>query len=251
MAMRSADENTALRGAALGALTPATVRHRFVQKVYGILTAQLFLTMGLGGFIMVSAKDLVEKNKPLALSLLVGSLALNIVLLCAFACCPQILRKAPTNYILLGLFTATESVLVGMICASYTGESVLIAIGITLLVVSALTLFECRTSIDFTGCGPYLFVFAVVLLGFGLILSIVIWCVPNPGPAFGALRLVYAAVGALLFSLYLVYDTQLIIGGKHNKHQFELDDYCFAALNLYIDIVQLFLFLLEIFGSRA
>ena len=61
--------------------------------------------------------------------------------------------------------------------------------------------------------------------------------------------LVYCVAGALLFSFYLIYDTQLIIGGNH-KHHFSIDDYCMAAINLYIDIIQLFLWLLQIFGKR-
>ena len=46
------------------------------------------------------------------------------------------------------------------------------------------------------------------------------------------LHLVYAALGTLVFSLYLVFDTQLILGGKHKKYQFSIDDYVFAALNV-------------------
>ena len=38
----------------------------------------------------------------------------------------------------------------------------------------------------------------------------------------------------MLFSLYLVYDTQLIVGGAHKKFQFSVDDYVFAALNIYL-----------------
>jgi hypothetical protein len=44
--------------------------------------------------------------------------------------------------------------------------------------------------------------------------------------------------------LYLVYDTQLIVGGNHRKHQFSIDDYAMAAICLYIDIIQLFLMFL-------
>ena len=42
----------------------------------------------------------------------------------------------------------------------------------------------------------------------------------------------YAGAGCLIFSCYLVYDTQLIVGGEHKKYQFGLDDYVFAALNI-------------------
>ena len=38
------------------------------------------------------------------------------------------------------------------------------------------------------------------------------------------------------------------VGGKHSKYRFGVDDYCMAAINLYMDIVQLFLYLLQILG---
>merc|ERR1719247_1319817 len=112
--------------------------------------------------------------------------------------------------------------------------SVLIVLGMTALVVVSLTLFACQTSYDFTGMGPYLFCAAMVLMGFGFILMIGSWM----GVGYEAMRgwrLCYAAFGALIFSMYIVYDTQLIVGGKHSKLRFGIDDYAMAAIRLYID----------------
>lgn len=47
---------------------------------------------------------------------------------------------------------------------------------------------------------------------------------------------------------YLVFDTQLILGGKHRKYEVSPEEYVFAALNLYLDIVSLFLLLLNLIG---
>ncbi len=58
----------------------------------------------------------------------------------------------------------------------------------------------------------------------------------------------YGSLGALVFSLYLVYDTQLMMGGKH-KYALDPEEYIFAALNLYLDIVQLFMYILMIIGA--
>lgn len=33
----------------------------------------------------------------------------------------------------------------------------------------------------------------------------------------------YAGIGAALFSMYIVYDTQLIVGGAHHQHKFTID----------------------------
>jgi FtsH-binding integral membrane protein len=41
----------------------------------------------------------------------------------------------------------------------------------------------------------------------------------------------YGALGALIFSLFIIYDTQLMLGGKH-KYSLDPEEYVFAALNL-------------------
>ena len=41
----------------------------------------------------------------------------------------------------------------------------------------------------------------------------------------------YGALGALIFSLFIIYDTQLMLGGKH-KYALDPEEYIFAALNL-------------------
>jgi FtsH-binding integral membrane protein len=48
--------------------------------------------------------------------------------------------------------------------------------------------------------------------------------------------------------IYIIYDTQLIVGNKQNKYS--IDDYIFAAMALYIDIVRLFLYLIRIMASK-
>jgi FtsH-binding integral membrane protein len=48
-------------------------------------------------------------------------------------------------------------------------------------------------------------------------------------------HVIYDCFGVLLFSIYIIYDTQLILG--NGKYSLEIDDYVFAALNLYIDVV--------------
>ena len=58
----------------------------------------------------------------------------------------------------------------------------------------------------------------------------------------------YSAVGCLIFSLYLIYDTQIMLGGKH-KYSLSPEEYIFAALNLYLDIINLFLYILRIIGA--
>lgn len=49
---------------------------------------------------------------------------------------------------------------------------------------------------------------------------------------------------AIMFSCFIVFDIQAVVGGKHRKYQLGPDDYVFAALNLYLDIVSLFVVML-------
>ena len=49
----------------------------------------------------------------------------------------------------------------------------------------------------------------------------------------------------IFFSFFVVIDTQLIIRGEH-KYSFSTEDYIFAALVFYMDIINLFLFILKI-----
>ena len=52
--------------------------------------------------------------------------------------------------------------------------------------------------------------------------------------------MVYGGIGALIFSVYLVYDTQMMMGGGH-KYSISPEEYIFAAVALYLDIINLFI----------
>merc|ERR1711972_32058 len=101
---------------------------------------------------------------------------------------------------------------------------------------------------DFTGCGPYLMAGLLGLMAFGLVLSLL--SIFGGGMPDSKLRLVFACCGVLVFVLFIIYDTQMILGGAHVKHEFSVDDYVLAALSLYLDVINLFLYLLQIFGDR-
>lgn len=231
-------------------ITDKAVRHGFIRKVYGILTVQLSVTTAVAALIMKVGEPLVKSNPREIMFLYYLSLAGTIGVMCVLCCAPGLMKTSPQNYIILFIFTLCESVLVGFITLQYTVGSVLFVTAITAFVVFGLTLFACQTKYDFTGMGPYLFAALLVLSGFGFCLMIASWTGLAGTAGFETLRMVYAAGGALLFSFYIVYDTQLIVGGNHKKNQFDVDDYCFAALMLYLDIINLFLYLLQLFGDR-
>eukprot|EP00933_Yihiella_yeosuensis_P020369 TRINITY_DN1633_c2_g1_i1.p1 TRINITY_DN1633_c2_g1~~TRINITY_DN1633_c2_g1_i1.p1 ORF type:complete len:260 (-),score=14.89 TRINITY_DN1633_c2_g1_i1:187-966(-) len=234
----------------LSGLEDTRTRHGFVQKVYGILFTQLLVTTGIGALIMSVGKHWVAQHRGLTMTLLILSLIGTIGVNCVWICNPETMRESPTNYILLGVFTFAQSVLVGFISVNYTQESVLMVLGVTAVVVLSLTLFACQTTYDFSGYAPYAFVAVMILCSFGFILSIASMTGAANSPAFKTLHLIYAGIGALLFSFFIVIDTQMIVGDKHHQFRISVDDYCMAAIVLYTDIIQLFLFLLQLFGDR-
>uniref|UniRef100_A0A7S2WBH6 Uncharacterized protein n=1 Tax=Mucochytrium quahogii TaxID=96639 RepID=A0A7S2WBH6_9STRA len=216
------------------------VRQGFVRKVFGILTLQLGVTFS---FVLLCAlhKPTREYMNPevrtwpftLGMILTFGSLI-------GMMCCGNVMRVYPTNYIFLTVFTLAETLMLGSTSAMYDAQSVSMACGTTFAIVAALTVFAMQTKYDFTGMGPYLLCALWGMVMYSFIAMFI-------GGGTGTL---YAFFGTILFSFYIVYDTQIIVGGKHRKYQIGVDDYVFAAMALYLDIINLFLYLLQLFGNR-
>ena len=55
-----------------------------------------------------------------------------------------------------------------------------------------------------------------------------------------------SAAMAVVSATYLAYDTQKIVGGKHHKHAYSPKEYILAALNLYQDIISLFMHIVSV-----
>ena len=72
-------------------------------------------------------------------------LAGTVIIMIMLACCESIARSYPLNMILLGIFTIFEAFLVGAISSVYSTETVLIALGITAVVVVGITIFAFQT----------------------------------------------------------------------------------------------------------
>ena len=56
-----------------------------------------------------------------------------------------------------------------------------------------------------------------------------------------SIQLIASCAGVLLWTAYIVVDVQMIVGGSHHKYQFEEDEHVFATINLYLDIINLFI----------
>ncbi|KAF7226117.1 transcript variant X2 [Nothobranchius furzeri] len=127
-----------------------------------------------------------------------------LVLAIFMSCCGSVRRRVPLNFIALGLFTLAEGLMLGSVAAYFDAEVVLWAVGATAFVSFSMSLFAMQSK--------FLYIF-------------------------------YSFLGTVLFSLYLLFDTQLILGGKY---EISPEEYVFATLNLYVDIITLFIFLLQL-----
>uniref|UniRef100_A0A3Q1GNN1 Zgc:110410 n=1 Tax=Acanthochromis polyacanthus TaxID=80966 RepID=A0A3Q1GNN1_9TELE len=219
------------------AFSDAAIRRGFIRKVYLTLLIQLLLTVGIicAFLYWEELREWVSDNYWFTYCML----GLVLVFIVAFSCCDNLRRQVPLNFIALGLFTIVEGMMLGSMSVLFEAEAVLWAVGATALVSFSLSLFAMQSKWDFTTASGSLWVFGWTLLSFALLCAIL---------RSQYTYIAYACLGTLLFSLYLVFDTQLILGGKHRKYQVSPEEYIFAALNLYLDIVSMFLLLLQLIG---
>jgi len=213
------------------------VRRRFMMKVYGILSVQLAVTFGIIFLFTVFISDYFARDN---LWLVYVCSAITIITIFPMACVRKLRVSVPFNFILLGVFTLAESVSLGMVASLYSPEIVLFATCATGVIVFGLTVFAFQTKIDFTACRG---VMMVVLLTFTVVGLAMIFLRGSD-----RLSAVYGGIGVLVFSLYLIMDTQLMMGGSH-KFAISPEEYIFAALALYLDIIQIFLMILKAYAK--
>jgi len=231
-----------------------TIRMRFVRKVYSILLIQLLVTTGIIALIIFTPaiREVYCKSADYetrcqrtdsALIMYIVSYVVFIVSYIAIACCERLRKRSPGNIIAISIFTIALSLLCASIALFHDVWWVIMAMGITSALCLGITLFSFQTKIDFTGFGVYLFAALLVLIMFGF-LAIIVFITTGSF----AMYTVYTGLIALLFSAFLIYDTQRIMGGK--KHSISPEEHIWAAIEIYIDVVYIFLAILGL-GGRS
>lgn len=224
-------------------LSSTNIRLSFIRKVYGILGFQLILTTLICIISMTSA-DFAQFQAE-NVGVFIGVAVLSVIVLLAILCFKTVAKTVPTNYICLTIFTICEAYMVSFACSSVEEPKiVLMAACMTLAMTISLTIYAFTTKRDFTVMGSTLFIIATALLMFGIFMwAFSSWNKP--------LYILYTTLGVIVYGFYLVYDTQLIMGGK--EEEIDLDDYIIGAIMIYLDIIIIFLKLLtllkELFGS--
>lgn len=145
-------------------------------------------------------------------------------------------KSYPTNLLFLSAFTLTEAYTISVVVSFYKASIVLNAVVLTAGIFVFLTAFACQSKYDFTSWMPYLFgaLWGLILFGFMAMFF----------PYNSTAELVYGGVAALIFSAYILVDTQLVMRKHHVEEEIA------AAISLYLDILNLFLAILRILNSQ-
>ena len=148
-------------------------------------------------------------------------------------------ERAPLNLILLFAFATFEGLLLGGIIEVYVAQGlgllVLNAASATGLVALVAGGVGYTTKRDLSGLGSFLFIGLLVLIGasiIGLFLHLAL------------LQIAIAAGGAVLFTAFLVFDLNRVA----RAGEVSQGDTILMAVSVYLDIVNLFLFLLQLLG---
>ncbi|XP_069165518.1 protein lifeguard 4-like isoform X2 [Procambarus clarkii] len=202
----------------------------FLRKVYGLLSVQLLVTTVVAAAFAYTPvlREAIHANP----WMLIMCLPLAIGLLIAL----HVKRHhVPINFMLLAAFTVIEAITVGVAVSMYDAEVVVKAFSLTLIITGGLTAYTFQTKRDFTNMGAGLVIGLLVMIGVGVM---------NMFLGSSGLELALAGGSALIFCLFIVYDTQMMM------LKLSPEEYILATINLYLDILNLFLELLRIFGDR-
>ncbi|KAK2895984.1 protein lifeguard 1 [Channa argus] len=207
------------------------VRRGFIRKVFSILTLQLLFTFGVVCVFTFSSvvKKAVQKHQWAYLS----SFIVFLVVAIALSFCKSFSRRHPWNIIGLAVVTLSLSYVAGTIASFHNTSAVIVTMGATVAISLAIIAFSAQTRYNFTFCYGIALALAVDLIMFGFF-SIFFYSVLTD--------IVYGCLGALLFSLYLIFDCQMTMGML--SYRLDPEEYIYAALMIYLDIVFIFIALL-------
>jgi len=215
-------------------------RYKFVTKVYSIVCLQLIVTSvmcacAVSNYMHVRDYFISKDGQNLLILSIIGMISTS---LCTICCCANLLKVQPGNYVILSVFTLCTSYIVSYSCLAYKPIVILQALLITITIVVCLVIYAITTKSDVTTQSS-----ALLYAGMGFIVMTIM------GMFFHSslFEMLISFCGAALFSVYIVYDIQMIVGGKRN--QFNTDDYVLASIMLYLDIVNLFLEILRILNG--
>ncbi len=144
--------------------------------------------------------------------------------------------KPGLNLFMLFAFTSLSGVtlvpLLGMVIAKAGLGAIWQALGMTTIVFGLMSVYALKTKNDLANMGKMLFIALIVVV----VCSLINLFLGSP-----MFQVVIAGASAILFSLYIAYDTQNIVKGMYDS---PID----AAVSLYLDFLNVFISILQIIG---
>ncbi len=234
---------------AQGAAVDAGLRAHML-KVYNYMTMALVLTGAVAWFTYRAA---VDPSSPTGFSDLGMSLYFSplrwVVMLAplgfVFFLAARIGKMATaTAQMVFWAFAGMMGLSLSSILIVYTGESITRVFFITAAMFGSMSLWGYTTKRDLSGMGSFLFM--------GLI-GIIIAMVVNIFMQSEAMAFVISVLGVLIFVGLTAWDTQkiksLYLGSRENDETVGKLA-IMGALTLYLDFINMFLFMLRLFGNR-
>jgi hypothetical protein len=214
---------------------PALVQQLLVGA-FGWMFAGLLLTAGVA-YLVASSPTLLETVGNLWFLIAIGQVVL------VFAISGAINRLSPTaSLALFFVYAASMGLTIGLIVTLYTGESAAAAFFSASAMFGAAAIYGGVTKRDLTKLGGILF---MALIGL-LVASVV-----NIFLVSSAMGWMISIVGVVLFTGLTAYDVQRISRGDFAAVTGSPErGSILAALALYLDFINLFLFMLRLMGSR-
>ena len=218
----------------------------YMNKVYSFMAVGLALTGVIAHLTSTMAFDFRTNTmtafgnaiygSPLAFIIMLAPLGFIIALNMGIA-----KMKESTVQVLFWAFAAVMGLSLSSIFIQYTGESVARVFFISAGAFGALSLYGYTTKKDLTGWGSFLFI--------GLI-GILIASIVNIFVASSALQFGISVIGVLVFAGLTAYDTQRIKAMYFDNSGQEGKKAIMGALTLYLDFINLFIMLIQLFGQR-
>ena len=211
----------------------------FLRKVYGWMFVGLGITatVALGMASSPSLMQILMQNKYVFFGLMIGELGL------VFYLSARVAKLAPaTASGLFLLYSALNGVTLSLIFLAFTGSSIATTFAVTAGMFGALALYGTTTKRSLAGVGQFMFMGLI-----GLILASVVGMFVKSD----TLQFVISVVGVLVFTGLTAWDAQRLKAMAVAVPEGRIGSYAVVgALALYLDFINLFLFLLRFLGGR-
>lgn len=220
----------------LGVRPAPELANRFLVQSFGWMFAGLLLTAGISAVISMNEALIQTVGRSWWL-IVIGQFALGIGI--------QALMPRMSATLGLGLFfvfAATMGLTVGVIVTLYEVQSVITSFLGASAMFGAAALYGATTRRNLNSIGGFLFMGMV-----GVLVASVVNLWLGSGPFGWAIAL----VGVVIFTVYTAYDVQKIGYGDYAAALGSVEKASvLGAIHLYINFINIFLFLLRLTGSR-